>query len=54
MLGVAAVFSFFPGLFAKSAADDAGTAEANGSTESKSPVAVRPDARAVARRADTV
>jgi hypothetical protein len=54
LLGVTAVFSFFPKLFARSAAEGvAGSATPEvGSTTA--PFVVRPDARAVARDPDTI
>jgi len=54
LLGVTAVFSLFPKLFAKTALDAAGGPETNGSATPSLPFVVRSDLRAVARRVDTV
>jgi len=54
LLGAVAALSLFPKLFAKVPAVTGVASDSNSSTSTAQPVQVRPDVRAVARRADTV
>lgn len=54
LLGVVAISSFFPRLFARSAVATVDSPAADSTGTPALPFAVRPDSRAVARRSDSV